>query len=151
MKPLTIFWLQPLFKYLGHLVSTEWGVQSRHWELEVPGHSFEWWLQGHECECQSNSLLHCRKLRNLQVYICKSAWMITAVTSKEHMKQLFAPFFHSFNLLLKWTQWYWEPLVLCLWKFRETSYLSKQHLKLLKSRNVTKNYCFLIVKSLSHQ
>lgn len=91
------------------------------WKLEVLVHSFEWWLQGREGECQSNSLLPCRKLRNLQVYICKSGPMITAVTSKEHMKQLFAPFFHCFNLLLKWTRWSPESLAFCLYKFRACS------------------------------
>lgn len=97
-----------------HLVSTEWGVQSRDWELEVAGHSFEWWLQGREGACQRNSLLPRRKLRNLPVYICKSGLMIPAVTGKEHRKQVFAPFFHCFNLLLKWTRRSPESLAFCL-------------------------------------
>lgn len=100
MTPLAIFppdW-RPCSNTLDTLLAQNevFNQETGNWKYQ--GTVSEWWLQGHEHECQSSSLLLCRKLNNLEVYICKSARMIIEVTSKENIWNNYLH--HSFTVLI---------------------------------------------------
>lgn len=107
----------------------------------------EWWLQGHEYECQSSSLLLCRKLSNLEVYICKSAQMIIEVTSKENIWNNYLH--HSFTGLICSLREHNTAKSHCTFVNFRTDLVSEWQTKRIKNRNATKDDYFLRMTQVS--